>query len=103
VTLALQLRFSSNKVRSLIIAWLNASEFSNDNSGPKASATSKAAAADNRTAIKICRDQIIALNQGAFSNIWQDPILGTVFFLATALGSSQGFNPITFLLGFIPG
>jgi hypothetical protein len=104
VTLALQLRFSSNKVRSLIIAWLESKEMPDWKSAPTPSDSENDTARQRTSAaIKTCRAQILALNQGAFSNIWQDPILGTVFFLATALGSSQGFNPITFLLNFIPG
>ncbi|MFN9051201.1 MAG: hypothetical protein ACK5YC_24030, partial [Planctomyces sp.] len=47
--------------------------------------------------VSTCREMIQAFNAGAFSNIWTDPILGTVFFLATALGSSQSFNPFSYL------
>ena len=100
--LALQLRFSSNRFRQRTLQSLNLADL--PPVAPPANDPDDRALPDwVRRAIQDSRSRIAALSQGAFSNIWQDPILGTAFFLATALGSSQSFNPITFLLGFIPG
>jgi hypothetical protein len=87
IFLALKLRFASNAFRQSTLRYLH-------------SITSQAP--DDLQAISKRADEIGAMNGGAFSNLVSDPILGTVLVVATALGSSQSFNPITFLFGFVP-
>jgi hypothetical protein len=87
IFLALKLRFASNAFRQSTLRYLH-------------SLTSQAP--DDLQAISKRADEIGAMNGGAFSNLVSDPILGTVLVVATALGSSQSFNPITFLFGFVP-
>jgi hypothetical protein len=92
VALALMLRSSSNLFRHRCLALLD------EIGHPQQNTNGDNAAGQSITRFaRECRDSIQALSNGAFSNLWTDPILGTVFFIATAIGSSQSFNPFSYL------